>query len=451
MTKTTLRLEESSAKKNLRKRNNGKKDSIIKRFTVKSKDIEKSMESSQKMRYKALKALLATAKTALAIIQGSAFIVGIISVLVIFVLLLFVAILVTAGASVAILASEGSIGVGGGSSNPSQEAVDCKNSADEYIEACERVWQNFRSKNYDYSWTAVSDADYGIVRPDCSGYVYATLQEYGLLPKPSTTAPFNTGSMGDVIMGTGKFDELDYNGDIGMLKKGDICVEPTSHTQVFVSQTQWYNLGSEGHLKNPTAYDASWFAPSIVKVYRIKQEECKDKGGSVDWDCPEGGLPMPLYIQTQYPQMIGNSGSSIAEGGCGYTSLAMVISYLKGEKIEPTDIINKVGDSYHTNVGISWSGFTEIPALYGITGVNQVSSIDEVCKALKEGHPVICSQGAGIFTTEGHIIALRGITKDGKILVNDPNDNKNKNFADRQFDPSEISASALGFWIFPKK
>ena len=39
---------------------------------------------------------------------------------------------------------------------------------------------------------------------------------------------------------------------------------------------------------------------------------------------------------------------------------------------------------------------------------------------LKQGYPIICSMGKGVFTTNGHYIVLSGIEK-GKIKVKDPN------------------------------
>ena len=43
---------------------------------------------------------------------------------------------------------------------------------------------------------------------------------------------------------------------------------------------------------------------------------------------------------------------------------------------------------------------------------------------------------------------LRGITEEGKILVNDPNDNASKNFVNRQFDLNLIMRESKNFWCF---
>ena len=56
---------------------------------------------------------------------------------------------------------------------------------------------------------------------------------------------------------------------------------------------------------------------------------------------------------------------------------------------------------------------------YGIT-VNQMAvSQIEMENALDNGNMLICSVGAGDFTTQGHFIVIYGYTDEG-FLVNDP-------------------------------
>ena len=75
-----------------------------------------------------------------------------------------------------------------------------------------------------------------------------------------------------------------------------------------------------------------------------------------------------------------------------------------------------------------------------------------VLQALSEGRPVISSQGPGLFTSAGHFIVLRGLTADGKVLVNDPNDSESKNYVNRAFDMmTEIHVASSQYWIFEKK
>ena len=46
---------------------------------------------------------------------------------------------------------------------------------------------------------------------------------------------------------------------------------------------------------------------------------------------------------------------------------------------------------------------------------------------------------------------LRGVTADGKVLVNDPNDSPGKNYASRAFDMlREVDATSADYWIFDR-
>lgn len=167
---------------------------------------------------------------------------------------------------------------------------------------------------------------------------------------------------------------------------------------------------------------------------------------------PANGMQIPHYLQTDYGN-IPYGGGSIATSGCGPTSFAMVASYLTGKTITPVDAVSWCGNSYYKpGVGTYWSYFAAAASHFGCGSVTQTNDPHRVLKALSEGHPVISSQSAGLFTRGGHFIVLRGVTASGKVLVNDPNDSASKNYINREFDMmSEIHATASAYWIFDKK
>lgn len=167
---------------------------------------------------------------------------------------------------------------------------------------------------------------------------------------------------------------------------------------------------------------------------------------------PANGMQIPHYLQTDYGN-IPYGGGSIATSGCGPTSFAMVASYLTGKAITPVDAVSWCGNSYYKpGVGTYWSYFAAAASHFGCGSVTQTNDPNRVLKALSEGHPVISSQSAGLFTRGGHFIVLRGVTASGKVLVNDPNDSASKNYINREFDMmSEIHATASAYWIFDKK
>ena len=108
--------------------------------------------------------------------------------------------------------------------------------------------------------------------------------------------------------------------------------------------------------------------------------------------------------------------------GCGPTCMAMVVSSLTEEYVEPTEMAQwayengywcKGSGSYHAlipgaaaNWGLPVSGCT-------------TSEPQRILDALAEGKLVVAIMSEGHFTKGGHFIVLRGV-KDGKIMVADP-------------------------------
>ena len=144
----------------------------------------------------------------------------------------------------------------------------------------------------------------------------------------------------------------------------------------------------------------------------------------------EAGMGIPMLFQGDYGQTIlyyNGEARSVASSGCGATSVSMVIAYLTGNvEQNPYLLFCKAVDDgrYHGN-GLSHSTLLWLAESYGVKCRWISNSADAVLEALAEGKPVIAHMGEGIFTSKGHYIVLRGVTEDGKILVNDPNSRSN--------------------------
>ena len=246
------------------------------------------------------------------------------------------------------------------------------------------------------------------------------------------------------------------------------CTGPTDLDRIKLA-LQGYNYGSGyidwamerdgGYTKeNAIAYSdmmcarPSWpydrygdkeYVEHVLRYYQIT-----NSGGSY----PANGMQIPHYLQTDYGN-IPYGGGSIASSGCGPTSFAMIASYLTDTTITPADAVAWCGNSYYMpGVGTYWSYFQAAANHFGCGSVTQTSDANQVLQALSEGHPVISSQRAGLFTSGGHFIVLRGVTADSKVLVNDPNDTSSKNYINREFDMmSEVHATSNAYWIFDKK
>ena len=165
-------------------------------------------------------------------------------------------------------------------------------------------------------------------------------------------------------------------------------------------------------------------------------------------------LEIPLYLQYLGPwsNTIYGDGN-IAQKGCCPTCLAMVLSYLKKEVILPNDITSFTGNNYYVNgQGSSWNIFEAVANHWNVSCTNIGKNQAALIKSLSDGKPVIASMAPGTFTKGGHFIVLTGITEDGNIKVNDPNDNSTtKNFKDKEFDPSLIIRESKNFWSLEEK
>ncbi len=166
-----------------------------------------------------------------------------------------------------------------------------------------------------------------------------------------------------------------------------------------------------------------------------------------------GGMGIPRYYQGDYADVKLILDKTIATSGCGFTSGAMIASYLTGDTITPRTLIDLARQHYVLGVGMDWSFPNALASQYNLGSVTATESIDAVVNALAHKRPVMCSQSAGIFTSKGHVIVLSGLDSEGNILVNDPNKNNavTKNFNNTSFTKSEIDASAAQYWIFEAK
>ena len=108
--------------------------------------------------------------------------------------------------------------------------------------------------------------------------------------------------------------------------------------------------------------------------------------------------------------------------GCGPTSMAIVISSLTSETVDPVQMARW---AYEHGYWCSKSGsyHTLIPGAAQAWGLSvegcTASEPQRILDALANGKLVVALMTKGHFTSSGHFIVLRGV-QDGKILVADP-------------------------------
>lgn len=140
----------------------------------------------------------------------------------------------------------------------------------------------------------------------------------------------------------------------------------------------------------------------------------------------ERGMAIPILYQYDYWQTvckINGSPRSVATSGCGAVSASMVIAYLTGntEQTPYTLFYRAVKTGHYYGDGLDHDAISWMLRENGVKCKWIYNNAAAIKQALREGKPVIAHMGPGIFTTQGHYIVLRGLTEDGKVLVNDPN------------------------------
>ncbi len=169
----------------------------------------------------------------------------------------------------------------------------------------------------------------------------------------------------------------------------------------------------------------------------------------VNPDAPRSYCEIPLYLQTDYPDIRYGTGT-IATSGCSVTCLAMVSSYLTGIEYTPDELANHF---------MSFDESNHIKKLeYMSTEMNlpwqKAENFHVALNALKEGKIVIALMGSkSLFTNGQHFILLGGYNDEGKIWVNDPNAANYglwnlKNAFQEGFEENDILLGYTGGWIY---
>lgn len=164
---------------------------------------------------------------------------------------------------------------------------------------------------------------------------------------------------------------------------------------------------------------------------------------------------IPFYQNDYSNTKYGNYGT-VASHGCGITCLAMISSYFTDVIHTPQELAKKYGN-YNTEEGSLWVLFEDSAKDMDLPLQERTMDTNKVIKALKNGQYVVALESENIFTATGHFIILKGITKDGKILVQDPyRDNYTKN--DKMvegykngFTQNQVFNGGGPYWIYKNK
>lgn len=163
--------------------------------------------------------------------------------------------------------------------------------------------------------------------------------------------------------------------------------------------------------------------------YLDPNSEFADVGGLPSYEGvmlgKSGETPVVYYNQLDSRwsnQMYGRS-STIGAAGCGPTSLAIAVSTLTGENVDPPTVCAwSVRNGHRCEGNGSYHSLIPEGAKHYGLKVEKLgrSSARELEEHLSSGKLVIAIMAPGHFTSSGHFIVLRGITESGKVLVADP-------------------------------
>lgn len=147
-----------------------------------------------------------------------------------------------------------------------------------------------------------------------------------------------------------------------------------------------------------------------------------------------------------------NEEPEIAGGGCGPTSIAMIIASKKDKKVTPVDVakfLKGTGEWTGNSGGIKWSGFKSAGDKWGMKVTDIGKDWTKAKEALKADKFIaISGTGAAPFTTGGHIIVARGITDDDKIIIANPAP-MNSSPEKTPYSTSELEGAGLAnMWVY---
>lgn len=182
-------------------------------------------------------------------------------------------------------------------------------------------------------------------------------------------------------------------------------------------------------------------------------------GDVIHYDTVGNGVKEVVYFnQLEEPwASLPYASSTVANSGCGPTSMAIVISTLTGNNVTPemTKSFAENNGEYVPGQGTSHSFIGNAAAHWGLT-CERVGKdrMNDVVQALKEGKMVveICEAYTITGGSSGHFIVLTGVTSDGYITIADcaSRERTGKVYSVETIKSYGRDLSAGAFWIIGK-
>lgn len=159
--------------------------------------------------------------------------------------------------------------------------------------------------------------------------------------------------------------------------------------------------------------------------------------------------PVPQYYQNGYTEALYGTGT-VATHGSSITSLAMVATYMTGHAYAPDELADYFGGYTGSYIEKLEHAADELQLPWTRANYHQA------LQALEEGKVVIVLTNANsIFNYAQHYVVWAGMTEDGKVIINDPNDKNQSHWRlvsgfENGFTQQEVCTGFGGAWVFDK-
>ena len=187
---------------------------------------------------------------------------------------------------------------------------------------------------------------------------------------------------------------------------------------------------------------------TIDFVYNYPQ--LKDEVWNIDLTEESQSDQVPLLMQwDERWGYITYNGGMMGYGGCGPTTLSMVVLYLTRDASATPAAVAAYAESAGYCVpgsGSTWSLIKEGCEHYGLHASEVALVENRIRDKLDEGCPVVVNVGPGDFTDSGHYMVIVGYDDQG-FIINDPNSRTN---SEKRWTFDQLNGQVRNLWAMSK-
>ena len=187
---------------------------------------------------------------------------------------------------------------------------------------------------------------------------------------------------------------------------------------------------------------------TIDCVYNYPQ--LKDEVWNIDLTEESQSDQVPLLMQwDERWGYITYNGGMMGYGGCGPTTLSMVVLYLTRDASATPAAVAAYAESAGYCVpgsGSTWSLIKEGCEHYGLHASEVAMVENRIRDKLDEGCPVVVNVGPGDFTDSGHYMVIVGYDDQG-FIINDPNSRTN---SEKRWTFDQLNGQVRNLWAMSK-